>query len=77
MLVKASLMNPSAVRLVAMPGRQTDNSQVETGTGSRGRCTLQYALSVAGKLKYPSSHAVTSQFIVEIATIKLDQSDTS
>lgn len=70
-------MNPNAVRPVAMPGRQTDNSQAEMGTEPHGRCIQPYVLSAAGKPKYRSSHAVTGRCIVEIATIKSHQADTN
>jgi len=48
---------------------------IAMATGLSAKCSLLYALIVASRQKYHSSHAKTGQCIAAIATEKLDQVD--
>ena len=63
----------SAVPHAAKQGKQSvTEAAVVMATGPSGKCFPQYAPSVAKRPKYRSSPAKVDQYIVAIATVKLD-----
>ncbi len=73
--LKAILMSPSAVRHAVKQEGQSVPEIVATAPGHHAKCSRQYVLSVARKLKCLSNPVKVDRCIVVIATVRSDRAN--